>query len=334
MSKTSTQSAADNVIPIVDISRYMDGAPGALDTLANEITDAFENVGFMVLTGHGIPVDLIDRTFAEARRFHAQALDAKMALALSEHNTGYMAMGRYAVWTSDVNDNDQPDLNEAFFVKRERPPDDPEVIPGRRFVGPNLWPDDLPGFRDTVLEYADAMDALGMRLLAPVARGLGLADDYFEPRFRNSLFALRLSHYPPLPAKANQFGIAPHTDNNFMTFVAQTDVPGLQVRSVRGEWVDVPFILGSFAVNSGDMMHRWTNGRLKSTPHRAQPPTDQDRYAIPFFFGPNAGTVIECVPTCTGPDDPPRWEPIKYEDWLAYWVDANYNPDIQRQGRE
>ena len=117
-----------------------------------------------------------------------------------------------------------------------------------------------------------------------------------------------------------------------MTFVAQSEVPGLQVRMPDGTWTDVPSIAGSFAVNGGDMMHRWTNGRLKSTPHRVQSPTTRHRYAIPFFFGPNIDTVIECLPTCTGPDGPPRWEPIKYEDWVAYWVDANYDPELQKQG--
>ena len=80
---------------------------------------------------------------------------------MNEHNNGYMMLGRYAVWTSDVNANDKPDLNEAFFVKRERPPDDPLVRAGRRFAGPNQWPASLPGFRDAVLAYTDEVDALG-----------------------------------------------------------------------------------------------------------------------------------------------------------------------------
>jgi isopenicillin N synthase-like dioxygenase len=87
---------------------------------------------------------------------------------------------------------------------------------------------------------------------------------------------------------------------------------------------------GSFAVNSGDMVKRWTNGRFLSTPHRAVPPTGRDRYAIPFFFGPRFDQLIECLPSCTGPGDPPRWEPITYADWQTYWYDANYDPELQR----
>jgi isopenicillin N synthase-like dioxygenase len=187
-----------------------------------------------------VPQPLIDRTFAEARRFHDQPLAAKMALRMNEHNNGYMAMGRYAVWTSEVNTNDQPDLNEAFFCKRERPVADALRRSGRRFVGPNIWPDDLPGFRGTVLEYTATIDALACRLLPVCAVALDLPPDYFDAAFAESQFSFRLSHYPPVEAAPNQFGIAPHTDANFLTFLAQTDIPGLQVRLPDGGWLDVP----------------------------------------------------------------------------------------------
>src|SRR5262249_17217142 len=160
-------------------------------------------------------------------RFHAQSQDVKMGLRMNEHSNGYMSMGRYAVWTSEVNVNDKPDLNEAFFVKRERPPDDPLRRSGRRFVGPNRWPADLPGFRENVLAYTDAIDALGRRLLPVCAVALGLPADYFAAAFAESQFSFRLSHYPPVKAEENQFGIAPHTDANFLTFLAQSEVPGL-----------------------------------------------------------------------------------------------------------
>ena len=133
-----------------------------------------------------------------------------------------------------------------------------------------------------------------------------------------------------MPAEANQFGIAPHTDANFMTFLAQSDIPGLQVRMPSGDWVDVPFIPGSFAVNSGDTMRRWTNGRFLSTSHRALPPVGQHRYAIPFFLAPHIDTMITCLPTCIGAGHPPRWDPITYAAWQEYWYDANYNPDAQK----
>jgi len=319
-------------IPIIDVGDFLAGRPGGLAAAARQVHDALSTTGFFVLTGHDVPQPLIARTFAEARRFHQLPLDKKLALKLNEHINGYMVMGRYAVRTSDINVNDKGDLNEAFFVKRERPPDDPLLLSGRRFVGPNQWPadTDLPGFRAHVLEYVAVMDDFARRFLPVVATALDLAPDWFDAAFTDSQFTFRMSHYPPIEAEANQFGIAPHTDSNFMTFLAQTEVAGLQVRMPSGDWKDVPYVPGSFAVNSGDMVRRWTNGRFLSTPHRALPPVGRDRYAIPFFLGPRFDHIIGCLPSCNGPGNPPRWEPITYADWQAYWYDANYDPKLQR----
>ncbi len=316
-------------IPVIDLGPCFAGRSGALQTAATELRDALEGVGFFIIVNHGVPRALIDATFAEARRFHALPLEAKMALRMNEHNNGYMSMGRYAVWTSDVNVNDKPDLNEAFFVKRERGEDDPLRRSGRRFVGPNRWPENFPGFRQAVLAYTDAMDELTRRMLPVCATALDLPRDYFDAAFVDSQFSFRLSHYPPVTAEVNQFGIAPHTDANFLTFLAQTEIPGLQVRMPSGAWLDVPYVPDSYAVNAGDMMYRWTNGRFKSTPHRALPPRGRDRYAIPFFLGPHIDTLIECLPTCQGPDNPARFPPITYDDYLRWWYDANYDAKVQ-----
>lgn len=316
-------------IPILDVGPYFNGAPNALQDIAAQLRDALENIGFFVLINHGLEPRLIEQTFAAAMRFHALPMDVKQSLKMNHHNNGYMAMNRYAVWTSDINNNDQPDLNEAFFIKRERRPDDPLVRAGRRFAGPNQWPDCLPGFREQVLAYTDAVDALARRFLPVCAVALDLSAHYFDAAFAESQFSFRLSHYPPVASEPNQFGIAPHTDTNFLTFLALTDVPGLQVRMPSGDWRDVPFKHNAFAVNAGDMMYRWSNRRFKSTPHRALPPVGRHRYAIPFFLGPHLDTVIECLPTCQGSDNPPHFPPVTYGDHLDWWYDANYNAALQ-----
>src|SRR6266404_3807147 len=318
------------MIPVIDLGPYLAARPGAFGATARELGQALEDVGFFVIVNHGVPPPLIDRTFAEARRFHAQPMEAKLALRMNEHNNGYMMLGRYAVWTSEVNANDKPDLNEAFFVKRERGPDDPLVRAGRRFAGPNQWPADLPGFREAVLAYTDTVDALGRALLPLCATALELPPDTFDGAFAESQFSFRLTHYPPVAAEPNQFAIAPHTDANFMTFLAQSEVPGLQVRLPDATWADVPYVPGSFAVNSGDTLRRWTNDRFKSTPHRALPPVGRPRYAIPYFMGPHLDTEIACLPTCQGPGNPPRHPPITYAAYLDWWYDANYNASRQR----
>lgn len=316
--------------PILDIGPLLAGAPGALTRSAQELHDALREVGFFLLINHGISPKLIRQTFDEARRFHHTLSDQeKASLRMNEHNNGYMAMSRYTIVTSDVGDNDEPDLNEAFFVKRERGANDPLLRSGRRFVGPNRWPNRLPGFKSNLIRYTDTVDAMARQLLPALATGLGLDAHYFDDAFAESQFSFRLSHYPPARAKPNQYGIAPHTDANFMTFLAQSDVPGLEVRMPKGNWHPVPYIENSFAVNSGDMLHRWTNGYLKSTPHRAQPPSDQARYAIPYFLGPHIDTLIECLPTCQSEDQPPKFDPITYDAYLHWWYDQNYNANVQ-----
>jgi isopenicillin N synthase-like dioxygenase len=326
-----------DAVPVIDLAAYVADCPrarqsAALQSTARQIHDALTQIGFFVITGHGVPTALLEQTFTAAARLHALPMTTKLALKLNEHNNGYMAMGRYAVWTSDVNHNDKPDLNEAFFIKRERAADSPLRLSGRRFTGPNVWPDEatLPGFRAQILAYQAAMEDFSARLLPAIAVSLNLEPGFFLPHFVDSQSNLRLSHYPPVPAQPNQFGIAPHSDANFMTFLAQSDVPGLQVRSPSGEWLDVPYIPGSFAVNSGDTLRRWSNGRFLSTPHRAVPPTARHRYAIPYFMAPHIDTMIACLPTCSGPDNPPRWPDITYEEWITWWTNQNYDPKRQQ----
>jgi isopenicillin N synthase-like dioxygenase len=326
-----SRTPSPDQIPVIDISPLADGSASGRALVAGQLRDTFTRIGFLIITGHGVPQSLIDRTFAEARRFHAQPMTDKQKVLMNAHNNGYMASGRYNVRTSRVSEAAaKPDLNEAFFIKRERSPDDPLVQAGRRFAGPNEWPANLPGFKQNLLEYTEAVDAMARSLLPALAVSLGLPPGYFDAAFAESQFSFRLSHYPAVSAReVGQYGIAPHTDANFLTFLAQSGVAGLQARVGDDEWLDVPYVPGSFVVNSGDMLHRWTNGHYRSTPHRALPPIGQDRYAIPYFLGPHLDTLIACLPSCQSPDDPPQFPPITYSDYVIWWYDANYNAKDQ-----
>jgi len=65
------------MIPVIDLAPYLAGRPRALQATAAELGRALEDVGFFVIVGHGVAQNLIDDTFAQARRFHAQPADAK-----------------------------------------------------------------------------------------------------------------------------------------------------------------------------------------------------------------------------------------------------------------
>ena len=259
-----------------------------------------------LIVNHGVPEEAIRRIFAEAERFHAQPEAAKHAVLMNEHNNGYMAMARYNVRTSRVSEDVAlPDMNEAFFIKRERGPDDP--LAGRRFAGPNRWPEGLPGYRRHCSTIARRWTAWRWAFSAgalPLARpsgGLVLAALHPQP-----------VHIPTLAlpaggARARPLRHRPAYGHQFPDLPRAVRCAGSTNRREGGGWEDVPFVKNSYVVNTGDMLHRWTNGRYKSTPHRALPPVGRHRYAIPYFFGPNLDAEIRCLPTCTDPDNPPRW---------------------------
>jgi len=313
------------VIPILDVSRYLAGDADALPALGLALRHAFEQVGFWYLRGHDVPQNLIDATFAEAERFHAQPLDDKLALRINEHNIGYMPIGGSVARSSTVHRNRKPSVNEAFFLRRERTPDDPDVIANKRFRGLNRWPANLPGFRDTVLAYMTAMEALCRRLVPIYAVALDLPPTYFDAMFAQPNMIQRLSHYPPQPSyEDDEFSIAPHTDSGFMTLLAPSKVPGLSIRLPNGTWFDAPSIEGAFIVNGGDILRRWTNDRFLSTPHRVINTSGLHRYAIPFFFDTHPDTLIECLPTCCAAGDPAKYEPITYDDYALWYALRNY----------
>jgi isopenicillin N synthase-like dioxygenase len=107
---------------------------------------------------------------------------------------------------------------------------------------------------------------------------------------------LRFLHYPPQESDDDeQFGQGPHTDNSFVTILARMDVPGLAVRLPSGEWLAPPLIPGTFLVNLGNMMKRWSNDRFLSTPHGVLNDSGADRYSIAFFYSPSPDAAIECL---------------------------------------
>src|SRR5215467_2888727 len=181
-----------NTIPLLDVAPYLAGEPGARERLGAELRWAFENVGFYYLRGHGIPPSLIDATFAQAARFHALPMEQKLAVTINEENVGYLPMraGQFP--------GRPPSRNAAFFLRRDRAPDDPLVLAKRRFHGLNQWPADLPGFRETAVAYMRAIEALCRRLVPIYATALDLPPDAFDQAYAEPHLILRLTHYPPL----------------------------------------------------------------------------------------------------------------------------------------
>ena len=307
------------VIPVLDVGPYLAGAEGARERLGAELRYAFEQVGFYYLTGHGVDPALIRATYAAAAAFHAQPMERKLAVRANEHNVGYVPMAGIA-------EGRKPSANEAFFLRRERAPDDPLVRAKRLFHGLNQWPQELPGFRETALAYMQALEALCRRLVPLYATALGLPPDSFDAAYRTPHTILRLSRYPALEpgGEADVFSLVPHTDSGFMTLLAPNEVPGLSIQLPDGRWIDAPSVDGAFVVNGGDILHRWTNERFLSTPHRVINRAGRERYAIPFFCDPDHDTVIECLPSCRSAHRPAKYPPIRFGDYAVWFARKTY----------
>lgn len=322
--------AAAARIPVIDFAPLFAGEPGALARLAPEVRQACENVGFFYAAGHGVPEELIDRAFAASRRFHALPLDEKLKLRLNENNIGYLPINASVQGASTVHKATRPNQNESFFVSHDRGSDHPDVIAGKPLRGRNQWPPEMiPGMsemRHDMMAYFHALGAMCDRILPAFAAALDMPADFFAPYFANEAHAnLRLLHYPPQEAgEENLFGQAPHTDNSFMTALARTDVPGLAVRLSSGEWFPPPILPGTFLINLGNVMRRWSNDRFLSTPHGVLNDSGTDRYSIAYFHSPNPDSVIKCLPSCVSPENPPRYKPAVYRDLVLDFYRANY----------
>ena len=216
-------------LAIIDLGPYLAGEAGALARAAAQLGAASEELGFYFVANHGIPQALIDRVFAEAERFHSLPLEQKLQVKVQgKRVVGYLPLGGQTQRLKHSG-HTHPDRSASFYIKAEYGPDHPYRRAGHDWVFNNLWPADLPGFRETCLDYYEAMTGLFLKLLPLQAVALGLPPDFFTAHdaFRPPVNTLRLLSYPPREeANEGQFGISPHTDYGYMTFLAQAKKPG------------------------------------------------------------------------------------------------------------
>ncbi|HTZ36666.1 MAG TPA: 2-oxoglutarate and iron-dependent oxygenase domain-containing protein [Stellaceae bacterium] len=314
-------------IPVIDLGAYLAGEPGAAARAAEELRIALTEIGFYLIVNHGVAPALTAAAYREAARFHALPLDRKLAVKIDRHNVGYLPLRGDTLRTSVVETVTKANLNEAFFMARDLPPDHPDVVAGRRFRSANQWPAALPGFREALVAYCDALERLVRRLVPLYALALGLPAAYFDAPFGEPQYKLRATHYPPQApgAAADDFGIAPHTDTSFLTLVAPNPVPGLAIRTQGGRWIAPPAVRDAFVVNGGQLLLRWTNDRFLATPHRAVNRSGGERYALAFFCDAAIDWPVAAVPSCVGPDHPPRYPTTYYTEYMIAYQQRTYN---------
>jgi len=199
------------------------------------------------------------------------------------------------------------------------------VAAGTPLHGPNLWPD-LPGWRAVMEAYYAEMEALGRMLLQAFAVALGMGETFFDDWLEAPMTTLGPLHYPPQTGHITeaQIGAGAHTDYGCLTMLAQDDAGGLQVRNAAGLWIDAPPVPGSFVVNIGDMMERWTNGVFTSTLHRVINISGRERFSLPFFFDPDFSAPVECLETCLAPGATPKYPPTTAGKHLLDMINASF----------
>lgn len=303
-------------IPVLDVTPLITGRDTT--ALAAAFATAYGETGFAYITGHGIDPALRAAIFDAAQTFHALPEPAKQAVALDQNHRGYIAINTSTDVTSDLAEVTKPNQSASFMAMRE----DARADPATYLSGPNQWPD-LPGFRDTCEAYVTAMTQLGRALMSLALQAIGTPDRTILDAFDTPTTWLRLLHYPPQSPQApdDLYGSAPHRDFGCLTLLAQDDVGGLQVQTPRGEWVDAPPKPDAFVVNVGDMLHRLSNGRLLSTPHRVINATGRERFSVPFFFDPHVSTTIKPLPG-TGT---PKFQPLAFDIFLRNELEASYD---------
>ena len=278
-------------IPVVDIAQRVPSA----DACA-QIDSACRGIGFFAITGHGVPGELLNGVLEVAKDFFAQPQGYKNSLAieLSDHHRGY----------AGVEGELRADYKETMDFGPEVAAEDPLRSP---LEGPNQWPD-TAGFRDAVEAYQAAVLDAAKRLLSLIAQALGQEQSFFDQRFERPLVGTRLIRYPAVTEpRPDQLGCGAHSDYGCVTLLHIDGTPGLQLADVEGRWHDVVAPQGSFIVNLGDMLARWTNDRYRATVHRVQSPRGADRYSVPTFVNPSYDTVVECLSSCLGDGEQPRY---------------------------
>lgn len=298
-------------VPLID----MNDQAGDPDGFAAKLGSSFERFGFAMVSGHGVPAELIDRAWSQTKAFFDLPEAEKRGYFVPG---GGGARGYTPFKTEIAKGAEHVDLKEFWHIGRELPA-------GHRFealMAPNIWPDHPEGFRETFVNLFAALDTAGDKLLAAIARHLGLAPDWFDPAVKDGNSVLRLLHYPPVTEDAPNVRAGAHEDINLITLLLGAEEAGLELLDKQsGEWLPVKPPEGAMVVNVGDMLQRLTNHVLPSTTHRVvNPPPERrgrSRYSMPFFLHPAPDFLIKALPQCVTATNPEREPPITAHDYLA-----------------
>lgn len=303
-------------IPSVDLSEFLSGDKQLREKFINEIGSAYEDIGFVAVTNHGISKSLIDNLYVQMEQFFGLPEDVKKKYHLEELHgqRGYTPFG-----TEHAKGKSAGDLKEFWhfgqFVENE-----PALL--------NEYPDNIDveeqqGFLVVGRNAYKTFERTGAHLLRAIALHLGLNEDYFAAKIHNGNSILRPIHYPPITGDVEPGAVraGAHEDINLITLLVGASADGLEVLNKDDEWIPVTEIQDHIVVNVGDMLQRLTNNRLRSTTHRVvNPPKEKlgtSRYSVPFFLHPRSEMKLNCLTSCINDAHPKAYEDITAGEYLT-----------------
>ena len=295
-------------IPIIDITSLVQknlSSNEQKERTANEIGQACKQYGFFYIIGHGVSQQLQERLESLSKQFFALPLETKLKIKMSECGiTGFFPLGGELT-------SGKPDMKEGVYFGEELSDDHPLVQSHTPLHGRNLFPNEIPEFGSTVLEYMREITRVGHSVLEGIALSLGLEANYFNERYtKNPLQLFRIFHYPKVENPDGLWGVGEHTDYGLLTILKQDYSGGLQVKS-QSHWIEAPPVDNSFVCNIGDMLDRMTGGLYKSTLHRVKCQTKGNRLSYPFFFDPSFNAEVRAIENCgssLADDKDERWD--------------------------
>lgn len=292
----------------LDILDLSDPTGLELDAAASLFRQSTGQSGFMYVRINKSTETIINSIRQQQRRFFSQTLAKKQQVAIDLNNRGYLESGKALMPGASRHDQ-----KEVFFWGREMASDDPDLVGGIALCGPNQWPDAMPELRSAVIAYSEFVQALGNLLLRIIARSLDATDDFFVPFYQRPMLRGQLLRYPTTENLDDQFGVAAHSDFGCITLLLQ-ERPGLEVLFPDGQWVAAPPIDHTLVINIGDLLERWSNGRLPSTKHRVKNQARDDRYSIAMFYDPSPTAMVD--PQDLLPKEQRKFDPVSAADYI------------------
>ncbi|MEM9784361.1 MAG: 2-oxoglutarate and iron-dependent oxygenase domain-containing protein [Pseudomonadota bacterium] len=302
----------DATLPVIDLSALFGDDVAGKAAVSAALDAAARTSGFFYITGHGIDPALMAAMFRASRQFHEMPRPWKMRYwcGHSTNHRGYVPFEENGVRFPEV-----INFNEAWDMSFEAPADHPLAMQGWRMTGPNVWPD-IPGWRETVSAYYDAIFGLGLKMMDALAGALGVDPAALRAEVTCPTSQLRMLRYLPnaMEATEERTGISSHSDFECFTILLQGG-PGLQVMNAEDIWIEAPPIEGAFIVNIGDIFEAWSGGRYKSTQHRVVN-TGRERYSFPLFFGLDYDAVVQPLEPFRTEATLAKYPPFKAGDHL------------------